>query len=981
MSLINIGVAGLRVQQTALSVTGQNITNANTEGYSRQRIGVVPQNAGTDGTRFRGAGATVSNIERITDAYVVEQVRSDNSMQAEMAALSSQIGAIDGLLFSETNGLDGAFDQFFSALNDANAAPDSITERNLVLEAGSNLAGRFSSLNDQLASAERGVTEQLGSTVGSINELAAGIAQLNGRLAEISDPGLSGSENSLLDQRDVLLKELSALVSVKVVEQDGAQISVFVGKGQALVFGTSTQTLAVGSNQQILLRGNNGVAQAITNSLSGGVLGGALGFREEVLVPATQRLGQLAHSFVQQFNAEHKRGLDLEGLPGRDFFADVNSGNNLVNRVQREDLGTSESGAIRVEIIDAQQTRLSDYRLDFPENGNGTFSIRRLSDGVAVHQGRFTASEQVIEFDGVRVSMAATGFAQGQSYRLSPLGSGAGDVRLQLNGASEIALASAARSEASVSNFGSGVVNAGAVVDPDHPILQGDGSLTPPLLVRFTAADRFDLLDNSDPTAPKALDPPLRSVRYQAGRGLPEALATPGSTRLVSSTPEVGRINDIVDTPLSEPLPGNGYGQQQLLLNNAGTETSIAVPAEASAAATAALLDRLPGVSATAYTDVSITSIDARPGDPGPSLVIDGEMIDNIVSLDDLVSRVNANVELADRGIRAALDADGARLTDINGEDLDLRLSGATGSGLALLDSSGQASYLAGSGQGDAAVIDGAADLRAGHNFSAGGPFTLTVSTGSSTGQVSLSSNFTQGADLVNEIQDQLDAGLGPDRVQASLNSQGQLRLVTNATGATANLVVSPNTALGTALGLTTSSSQGTDRYQGTTVGGQVAVLLDPETTLQAQGAGPFAQDPLISRGDLGFELSITGNPLAGDEFGIVFNRDGSLDNRNGLSLSGLQSADLIGDPATSVNEAFAGLIEFVGSRASQAASDQEAAASLLAQSEARQSSISGVNLDEEAANLIRHEQGYNAAAQIISVARDVFNVLINAVS
>lgn len=982
MSLINIGVNGLRVQQTALSVTGQNITNASTPGYSRQRVDIVPQNAGTDGSQFRGAGARVSEIQRISDAFVVEQVRSDDSMRSEMATLAEQIRDIDGLLFNAANGLDGAFDQFFAALNGANAAPDSIPERELVLEAGGNLAAQFASMNDELNAASQGVTETLSTAVAAINELGESIALLNRRLSDIGDGGVSGSANPLLDQRDVLLQELSQLVAVKVVPQDNEQISVFVGKGQALVLGATQQKLALGANQEVMLRADNGKLQPITDALTGGSIGGTLGFRESVLTPAMQRLGQLAHAFVDRFNNEHQRGIDLEGQPGRAFFGDLNAGNSPLDRVRRVDFGPTESGSIRVVIDRPADTVLSDYRLDFSEQGNGTFSVRRLSDGAAVAQGRHSGSAQSLSFDGVTVTLGASAFAAGQSYRLSPLSQGAGDVALELTSTRELALASAARSAASVSNLGSGAVALGAVLDPAHPILQGEAGLAPPLLVRFTAPDRFDLLDNTDPTAPVALDPPIRSVRYQAGQALPEALASVGSQRLYADSDQVGQFSALVPVGVADSLPGNGYGPQFLTMTTgAQGPTRIEVPAEASASATAALLDRLPGVTATAYTDVFVAGIETSDPLTGPDLQVAGVVLESVLSQDDLVLRINSSEALTEAGVRASLVGDRVQITDIEGDDLQLRVAGSVDSAITLANQRGELLRIAGSGQGDVAALTGTADLRAGFDFGIGGPYAMTISSGGTTAEISLNQGYASAADIVAEVQQQLDAGFGSGVVQATLNGNGQLRLDTVQSGAAATLAVSPNAPLAAALGLAAGSAQGQERYQGVSVGGQVALLLAADTQFEASAGGPFQQLPNATRGDLGFDFAITGNPLQGDEFTIEFNAGGTLDNRNGLVLSGLQSAEYVGDPVTTVNQAFAGLVEFVGSKASQAAIDQEAAESLLAQSQARQASISGVNLDEEAANLIRHEQGYNAAAQIISVARDVFNVLINAVS
>ncbi|MDH3643144.1 MAG: flagellar basal body protein, partial [Gammaproteobacteria bacterium] len=88
--LFNIGVSGLRAQQTALAVTGQNITNASTPGYSRQRVEITTQTSGVSGSAFQGGGARLDAIARITDAFATNQIRLDTSLFSELETLSGQ---------------------------------------------------------------------------------------------------------------------------------------------------------------------------------------------------------------------------------------------------------------------------------------------------------------------------------------------------------------------------------------------------------------------------------------------------------------------------------------------------------------------------------------------------------------------------------------------------------------------------------------------------------------------------------------------------------------------------------------------------------------------------------------------------------------------------------------------------------------------------------------------------------------------------
>jgi len=134
--------------------------------------------------------------------------------------------------------------------------------------------------------------------------------------------------------------------------------------------------------------------------------------------------------------------------------------------------------------------------------------------------------------------------------------------------------------------------------------------------------------------------------------------------------------------------------------------------------------------------------------------------------------------------------------------------------------------------------------------------------------------------------------------------------------------------------------------------------------------------DPVT--GDAVYSFVLSGNPAAGDTFNISYNLNGSSDNRNALALTSLGLTDTIGGSLT-FNEAYGQLVSAVGARTAELKIVRESADTLMTQAQATRDSISGVNLDEEAANLIRFEQAYNASAQVISIARSIFDTLLAA--
>src|SRR5690606_5534534 len=153
-------------------------------------------------------------------------------------------------------------------------------------------------------------------------------------------------------------------------------------------------------------------------------------------------------------------------------------------------------------------------------------------------------------------------------------------------------------------------------------------------------------------------------------------------------------------------------------------------------------------------------------------------------------------------------------------------------------------------------------------------------------------------------------------------------------------------------------------------IGGSGEAAVFGGSATENAGAVAVPGDPI-------YTFNISGNPASGDQFSVAYNANGSSDNRNALALGALQRADTIG--RGSFEDAYGQLVADVGTRAAQLQISRDAGESLLTQAQATRDAISGVNLDEEAANLIMFQQAYNASAQIIQVARSLFDTLLAA--
>lgn len=877
--LFNIGVSGLRAQQAALAVTGQNITNASTPGYSRQRVEIEPQNAGFQGGDFEGGGARLARVTRIADEFVTNQIRLDSSMFAELDSLNQQIGQIEGVLLDEAGGLNSALQSFFGALQTASSSPASLPFRQLVLSEAEGLADRFQAVHSRLADQAQQVNSIMESATSRINELAAGISELNFRIATLQSNDNNGSANSLLDQRDEMLRELSTYVSVSTTKQQDQQISVFIGKGQALVLGAEASELEITSQGEVAIRPEAGSeASIITSAIKGGEIGGALKFRSEVLDPALNQLGLIAHGVTRSVNDVHMEGVDLNGDLGGLLFADLNApGVSELRALGRED-NASVTGLIRVEINDPSSVQVTDYELNFDDRTAGSFFVRRLSDGAVVFQGSLEGQlPQRIEFDSLSLELVNGDFSPGDSFLIRPLRDAAASFGVAMRDPSLLAFAGPLLPESGVGNRGTGEVALGEVFDESHPIFSADGSLSPPLLISFTSPTTYDVLDNSDPANPRQLDPPLSGLPYDPGLVNSLFPEDPGQTLVQFLGTDIAGLPGS-GFQVTGPQPGvNGYGSQTISARQVNPVTgattsaqSVSIAANSSARDIAAAISSLGGVSASATSYLELRDLQSNAIGQPLDMAINGVVFAGVQSLNDLADRINEDQTLQEAGISASSDGDRLQLRSNIGDDLTVQIAGDPTDSVTLLTDAG-----------DSLLING-------------------------------------------------------------VGAPGE--------------------------------------YRGATVGGSVTALLAADVQLSSDTGALMQSQPEAVRADFGFGLTMTGRPEAGDTFAINHNGTGTGDNSNALQLAALNTDQLLGDPPVSFTESYGELVQFVGVMSSQSSINREAAASLLEQSTAQRESISGVNLDEEAANLIKYEQAYNAAAQIISVARDIFNTLFSIV-
>jgi flagellar hook-associated protein 1 FlgK len=490
--LLKTSLSGMLAFQRALEMTGHNIANANTPGYSRQ-VAEFGTRGGQDiGVGFIGAGTQITTIKRVYDQMLGEQWRTATTGQARFDTLSTLASRLDTLLADPTTGLNSGLQAFFQSVQDVANDPGSIAARQALLGEAQGVTQRFQSLDQRLAETEAEVNQRISLSVDNINRLAESIADVNNKIARAG--GLSGNQpNDLLDQRDTLIRSLAEEVSVSTALQDDGTMSVFIGSGQTLVIGSAVNRLAVQGSEfdptrlQVVYQGAGGNTP-LGSSMSGGTLGGLIDFRTQMLDPTRQSLGRTATAFVQSFNEQHASGMDLRGALGQDFFSIapptvLYSGDN------------SGSGTAVATVLDLSTLTGDDYLLSFD---GAAYSLANRTTGQSVPMtGSGTPGDPFVA-DGLSISVAGAP-AAGDQISIRSASDAAGSVSVSISQSQDIAMAAPTRTLTSNLNLGNATIGAASVSDINDPALLSTAVIefTSPTTYTINGAGSFAYTDGA----------------------------------------------------------------------------------------------------------------------------------------------------------------------------------------------------------------------------------------------------------------------------------------------------------------------------------------------------------------------------------------------------------------------------------------------------------------------------------------------------
>lgn len=1005
--LISIGSSAIEAYQKSLTTVSNNIANMATEGYSRETTTIQAGSPQSQANIYFGTGAFVQGVVRAYSEFATANVRSSASAlntQGPLVELSNRVIDVMG---NQQSGLASALDSFFSSARDLSASPASMDARGQFLRSADSIATRFRSLSGELSSIEADSRVSITNDITSLNSLGAQLAVVNSQLMRTADVKLQPP--ALLDQRDQLLSKMANLAAINVTTLTDGEVLVGLGSSarQGLIVDRDTAraiaaNFSDSSSDKVDIRIDPYGTNPQTTTLSGGTIAGTIAFRQQVLEPAQTKLDTLAQVFATGVNQIQTSGIDSNGNTGKAMFA--------LDPVFISEAPTSQSDvAVTTNVVDPAAVAFHDLELRYDETRK-QWSATDLTTKQVV---RTTQGGTELTINGTRLTFSGTP-QNAETITMKAFQRPAAGLRLALSDGRDIATGALFRAIGDEGN----VSLATATVNYQPPTAATKGPLSldkvlvnnpnPTASVSFTNtaampvqgivaipagfANAAILLDNVS-GGNLDLQVVTRDGRQLLGTPLDlsqqQTLLTPGNGFATGATysaqylnktgtnsyrqldlfygvqaqpggdPAFDAANNMKDTRTllaridSQPIANaTGAGNTVIAANaltiNGQSLSALTVPAGGTLQATDVanwINSQVPGgsdIHASATTETRIAATSLRLGQTYAGVTINGQTVGGdglgFASADDLVSAINA--VSGNSHVVATLDSQGALVLantpDHAGEDIQIGtppnvvLGGSTFSFTNALGVSPK-------------TVHGSLHL------TSTGPIRLGIGTAGSA------------TDLAN-------LGL---RTGAYINGTAPEDLLVFATG-TGTGAVAANYQAGTMNTLQDLRGRTLD-IAFTSAESYTITDVNTGTVLAERTYDPQAGVINYS----GLTVSLSSPPAAGDRFRVDGNQDGIGNNQNLQNMVALEKSTKAMPNGRTLGDSYNDLLSSAGNVASQATIAQQAMTVVNQQAIQARDQVSGVNLDTEAADLIRFQQAYQAAARSIQTASQLFDSIV----
>ena len=396
MQNYSIALNGLDAAQKALTIIGNNVANAATEGYHRQKIELAPAYSSQAGSTLLGGGVDVAGVTRIIDSLLEQEILRQQSSLGQVSQELTTLQTIESILgeFSVGSSLSSTIDEFFNALQDLCAHPSQIIWQSQAVTAGQTLAGQFRTLAEFLARLETQITLEAENAIGRVNTLINQIAELNDNIERMEMSG--GQANNLRDQRDQCIAQLSELIGVETHSREYGVLDVSIA-GITVVAGASTTELEVGLDDSNRLSVFAAGAHNYSANVQGGRLGGLLSLKNELVSDVYNDLDALAKAIIQQVNQCHVQGVGSQGS-----FSELTGWKMSSESVVDFDAPVTD-GKIYVRVVNTGTGEITRHAIDVDVSTDSLTTIAAKVDAIDGLSGSWSA------IGGLRIQ-AETGY-------------------------------------------------------------------------------------------------------------------------------------------------------------------------------------------------------------------------------------------------------------------------------------------------------------------------------------------------------------------------------------------------------------------------------------------------------------------------------------------------------------------------------------------------------------------------------------------
>ena len=1032
-----LGVASNAVAayQRALNTTANNIANVATVGYSRETANFVANPVTQTGNIFMGTGVAVERITRQYNAFVEANLRKSQSDLTSQEPMVNYANRVVDIMGGETMSLNSSLDQFFSSARDVSTDPASTVLRSSFVRDAQGVADRFGQLSSQLDSIQEETSQALQGQVDQINSLAKQVAMVNTQLtkqrtADAQPPGL-------LDQRDQLLRDMSKLAHVNTKFDLNGTVTVSLGPSinQDLVV-IGNKSVPIGANfnsaspeKVALVLDPYGKTLALSGPTSGSI-SGLMTFREQVLGSSRAALDNLAKTFAAAVNEVHLGGIDGYGKPAVALFAFDASASSAAGgmsvafddpmrvsaaaqfRVIETDTNTSGSDATLVYDPSVSPVRSSPsgqllvpadditklfvnnshpsaghavsvassvpvqpvasvargmedvhFFLDAAQSGQHLNILTR--DGRALVGGTLSAAVQET------LMTTGNGFASDASYSEDYLNvsgtSGYRDITVFYGAQATVQEQPVYNSKDQIDSY----KTFPAVLQGDRVQTGQTGAIAADaFVINGIALDALDALSDGSTRQASDLATWINAKTYVNADALVDTVTINDQ---VVSADDSTRLPITVDEDTSDGVPTIGgesvlnmafvIGDETIdttevndlnglvaAINLKATDTGVT--ASISRAGNEVHLVLSPtlnsGVTATAFNEIRIPPSPIRVSMPLSISGVDivsyesGVLTPAVSNIHDLAAAINDQSDST--FVKASVTPAGELvITNVAGYEGDDITIGTTYYGGSEANALSTSSGVYG---GSLRLSQPVTEDDSGTGYT---PLQLTFGA-SGTPYEMAQLGFRTEASI---------SGAAPDDLLVFVSGAGIASVAASYAGAATD----PRAALRAQSLMVTFTSATSYTITDSATGTEVA----------SREFDPDQLDPGLEY--QGLSLTFTKAPDSGDEFSMDGNQDGVGNNDNAIALAALENKRLVGNKT--VSAAYIDHVNEMGNIARQATIAQTALTVVHEQAVASRDELSGVSLDAEAADLIRFQQAYQAAAKVIQISGQLFDSVL----